>query len=94
MERWWREFGDELLEGLIEEALSENLTLRMAWSRLDQARQVAKMAGAGRYPGLELEMGGQHQHISGDVSPGSPENINTFYANLTLGYQLDFVEKD
>ncbi len=93
VERWWREFGDELLEGLIEEALSENLTLRMAWSRLDQARQVAKMAGAGRYPGLELEMGGQHQHISGGVSPGSPENINTFYANLTLGYQLDLWKK-
>ena len=93
IDRWWLEFGDENIETLVNEALSENLTLRMAWSRLDQARQVAKIAGTGRYPELDIEVGGQHQHTSGNLSPDSPENLNVFHTNLTLGYQLDLWKK-
>jgi multidrug efflux system outer membrane protein len=32
--RWWEEFNDPDLDMLITEALSDNLTLKEAWSRL------------------------------------------------------------
>ena len=50
MGRWWEEFNDPELTGLIEEALADNLTLKEAWSRLNQARTVAVQVGAALYP--------------------------------------------
>ena len=93
IDRWWPELKNRELEELIDEALSENLTLRMAWARLDQARQLARIAGAGKYPGLEFGFSGQHQHTGGDLPPGYDESQNTFSASLTLGYQVDLWKK-
>jgi len=95
--RWWEELGDEDLDRLVEEALSENLTLRMAWARLDQARQLARVAGAGRYPGLDAAFSAQRQHYGGGLPPTLPptipETLDTFSATLTLSYQVDLWKK-
>ncbi len=93
IDEWWLQFESSGLEALIDEALSENLTLRMAWARLDQARQQAKIAGAGRYPGLEFGTGAQHQHTGGDTSLAYPPSLNSFYARLSLSYQMDLWKK-
>ncbi|MBW2604758.1 MAG: efflux transporter outer membrane subunit [Deltaproteobacteria bacterium] len=50
--RWWEEFNDPDLNVLITEALSDNLTLKEAWSRLVQTRALAVQAGAALYPDL------------------------------------------
>jgi len=50
--RWWEEFNDPDLNGLVTEALSDNLTLKEAWSRLVQTRALAVQAGAALYPDL------------------------------------------
>jgi NodT family efflux transporter outer membrane factor (OMF) lipoprotein len=92
IDRWWKEFDNTELDLLIDEVLSENLTLRIAWARLDQARQVAKIAGAGRYPNLELGLGTQHQHTGG-AFPVYSQGSDTFSATLTLGYQMDLWKK-
>ena len=93
VDKWWLQFESSKLNDLMDEALSENLTLRMAWSRLDQARQQAKIAGAGRFPGLESGAGAQHQHTGGDTSPAYPPSLNSFYARLSLSYQVDLWKK-
>jgi outer membrane protein TolC len=50
--RWWEEFNDPDLNMLITEALSDNFTLKEAWSRLVQTRALAVQAGAALYPDL------------------------------------------
>ena len=50
--RWWEEFKDPDLNILIAGALSDNLTLKEAWSRLVQTRALAVQAGAALYPDL------------------------------------------
>jgi NodT family efflux transporter outer membrane factor (OMF) lipoprotein len=50
--RWWEEFNDSDLNGLITQALSDNLTLKEAWSRLVQTRALAVQVGAALYPDL------------------------------------------
>ena len=42
--RWWRQFEDELLSGLVENAVSNNRSFLMAQQRLEQARW--RLAGA------------------------------------------------
>jgi NodT family efflux transporter outer membrane factor (OMF) lipoprotein len=97
VDRWWAELGDEDLEQLVDQALAENLTLRMAWARLDQARQIAKIAGAGRWPGLDASFGYGRQHYGGGLPPTLPptypETLETWSANLTLSYQVDLWKK-
>jgi NodT family efflux transporter outer membrane factor (OMF) lipoprotein len=96
-DRWWEAFGDENLDRLVEEALAGNLTLNMAWARLDQARQLARIAGAGRYPGLDTAFSAQRQHYGGGlpptVPPSIPETLDTFSATLSLSYQVDLWKK-
>ncbi len=52
--RWWREFGSEELEGLVQEAMDENLTLRQLWARLDQAGSLTVQAASLLYPQLDV----------------------------------------
>ncbi len=96
-DRWWEAFGDQDLDRLVEEALADNLTLNMAWARLDQARQLTIIAGAGRYPGLDFGFGAQRQHYGGGlpatVPPSIPETLDTFSATLALSYQVDLWKK-
>jgi len=40
--QWWRTFGDEELDALIAEALTDNFDLRIAWDRLIQAEAGAR----------------------------------------------------
>ncbi len=59
--RWWRTFADPDLDALVAEALGANLDLRQAWSRLDQARAVARRSGAALVPGLDVDGGLRRQ---------------------------------
>jgi multidrug efflux system outer membrane protein len=37
---FWKAFGDPVLNGLVEQALTQNLDLRAAWARLEAARAL------------------------------------------------------
>ncbi|MFC1495048.1 efflux transporter outer membrane subunit [Thermodesulfobacteriota bacterium] len=90
---WWEQFENSELEQFIDEALSGNLTLKMAWSRLDQARQLAKIAGAGSYPGLDSGFSTQQSDFRGSLPPGSVKRIRDFSVTMTLSYQVDLWKK-
>lgn len=93
VDRWWEQFENRDLERLIDEALSGNLTLRMAWSRLEQARQLAKIAGAGLYPRLDSGLGVQQRNPGNNLPSGSTESQKDFSGTMTLSYQVDLWKK-
>jgi NodT family efflux transporter outer membrane factor (OMF) lipoprotein len=96
-ERWWEDFQDPGLDLLIESTLDDNLTLRTAWSRLDQMQAVARITGAGHYPSVDLVVGAERQKLGGDqtVSLFGPKDatVNAMLANLTVCYQVDLWKK-
>ncbi|MBN2269213.1 MAG: efflux transporter outer membrane subunit [Sedimentisphaerales bacterium] len=51
---WWRALGDDELNGLIEEALSGNFNLAVAWDRLSQAQAVARRTDSSLWPEADL----------------------------------------
>ncbi len=63
LRNWWKSFGDARLDALVDEALSRNLELAQATSRLRQARQMAITERAGYLPSLSL-----NQQVLQDVS--------------------------
>lgn len=52
---WWHDFNSPELNGLVNEAMNDNLTLRQLWARLDQAGSIAVQSASGLYPELDLE---------------------------------------
>lgn len=81
-DRWWQDFGDAQLNKLVNEALSDNLQVLAAWERLEQVKHVEGIAGAGRYPTLDVQ---------GSVTRTQtmPFNFPTSPLSLNAGYEVD-----
>jgi NodT family efflux transporter outer membrane factor (OMF) lipoprotein len=52
LSRWWTQFGDPVLDGLIQRALAQNLDLQSAASRVREARAQERVAAAAELPTL------------------------------------------
>src|SRR5512147_1754413 len=52
---WWQIFRDETLQRLIAEALQNNYDLRVAVTRVEQARQIAAQARGQFFPQVNYE---------------------------------------
>lgn len=47
---WWKQFGDPVLDGLIDEALARNLSIKIAAANVEQAAAVLTQARSPLYP--------------------------------------------
>ena len=93
-DRWWRDFADPALDAVVAETLSANLQLRSAWARLAQAEALARQAGAGRYPLLDLSASANRSKFFNRFTPpgsGAPTSIEltTYSASLAASYEVD-----
>jgi len=55
---WWGVFNDKALQGLISEGLANNTNLRVAISRIEQARALVDVAHSQMSPQLDYQIGG------------------------------------
>ena len=85
--RWWRQFDDPTLNGLVEEALNANLSLALAEARLTQARAVRGIAAGGLWPSITATASFQRQ-AGPPFTDGSPRNL--YQAGLDAAWELDF----
>jgi len=87
--RWWEEFNDHELNALIIEMLSDNLTLKETWARLNQIRAQAVQAGAALYPDLAGTAGASYtRQRSGNGSRKTVSNDN-YSLGVVSSYELD-----
>lgn len=97
-DQWWKAFGDDQLDALIEEALADSPSLSAAAARVRQAQAIAQQTGASRLPSIAAQSGANasRQHLSADNLPSIigdalPNDwTTTSSAALKLDYQLDF----
>jgi NodT family efflux transporter outer membrane factor (OMF) lipoprotein len=86
-DRWWLALQDENLNGLMAESLAGNLTLRMAWDRLAQARAVARKSGADLLPSLDGTAQLAHQTVK---TAGTDNDSSSIYSlGLAASYEID-----
>ena len=95
-ERWWVQFGDPVLTGLIDQAASSNINLAIANSRLAEARASRRAAIAQFGPRVDLapSVTAQRQSKNGALPVGSipgfkAENV-IFDAGFDASWELDF----
>ena len=88
---WWEVFKDDRLKNLIQTALANNYDLKIAVTRVEQARQIAAQARAQYFPFLNYSLSasdGKNEFL-GNVSPNGGQEQGSFAAVATVAWEAD-----
>ena len=88
---WWQIYHDPTLQALIREALDNNLDVRIAAARIDQARAMLGSTRLQQLPQISVSASAQRARTSVDQRiPGAPPISNVFSVDGSLSYEFDF----
>lgn len=81
---WWLDFNDPVLNELVNQAIRDNFTIRIAEKRIEQLRATARQTGASLTPELSGALGGSttDNHTSGTSQ-------DSFLFKLAASYEID-----
>ncbi len=101
IEQWWRSFHDPELDSLIQRAMHANIDLRIAASRLLEARAARGVSRADLLPSAET--GNSFQRVRGGLTQGifrpnagsqssllAPFETNIFQQGFDASWEIDF----
>lgn len=84
LQTWWTVFGDEMLNGLITKASTNNLTLKTAAARIEQAAALRGVSASQYWP--DIVAGG----AASAVQTATPDYEGGLYqAGLSMAWELD-----
>lgn len=104
-DEWWSSFQDQELNSLIERAVDQNLDLKLALERMQEARAARGIARSGYFPSIDANVSATR--LRGGISQGviravpssadpnarpsliSPFETNVFQGNLSASWELD-----
>lgn len=88
LKNWWRGFGDERLNSLMEQALTGNLDVKMALTRIEQARAERRATRAELFPKVDVAVGAQRND---NPFPGLASGIryNLFELGFDALWEID-----
>jgi multidrug efflux system outer membrane protein len=80
---WWNQFGDTILNDLVQSAVNENLNLKTAAARVDQYLGVLDATRSQYFPQIGASATATTQRIAG-------RNTEAYQAALNASWELDF----
>jgi len=88
---WWQVFHDDALQRLVHTALTNNYDVRIAFTRMEQARALAVQARSQYYPQLSYTGGGGYGKNVGANNTPSPTGAQggVFTAYASAAWELD-----
>ena len=88
---WWLVFQDETLQNLIQQALANNYDLRIAVSRVEQARQIAAQARAQFFPQVNYDggIGKGKNALFGAIAPNDGQTQASALLDLSVFWEVD-----
>lgn len=93
MPQWWKQFGSNTLNGLVDQALHNSPTLGEARARLTQAREDYRaQAGATYFPAVDASFSASRQKVDPaafGVPVPSPGPFTLYDASVSVSYTLD-----
>ncbi len=89
---WWTIFGDAELDAIERQVVEANHDLQRAAARVTEARVLARMSAAERYPNLTADASHSRLRTSGNRAGafGPAREASDHSAQLSLGFELDF----
>ena len=95
---WWKKYGDEQLNGLIDDALKNSPTLNIADARVKQAQAMTQSASGSLFPEVTANASFMRDKMSYNyVTPESatPQNWNSYgRTTLDMSWEIDFWGKN
>jgi NodT family efflux transporter outer membrane factor (OMF) lipoprotein len=94
-DKWWELFTDSTLNGLMEQALTANQSLRVAAARLEQARDQLTIARADLFPEVRLSAladrskDSANRPLSAYSTPNQSTVQNDFKFGPSVNYEID-----
>jgi multidrug efflux system outer membrane protein len=90
LETWWTVFGDETLNGLIEKASTNNLSLKAAAARVEQAAALRGVSASQYFPEIAGVAGATAVRTPKDQTlPGASREDEIYDAGLSMTWELD-----
>lgn len=86
--KWWELFKDPVLHELVKTALDNNKDVKIAASRIEEARAALGFTGADRYPRLDIQGGASRGNFGGGTL--SPNITETYFISPVLNWEIDF----
>jgi multidrug efflux system outer membrane protein len=88
---WWEVFQDQALQGLVRAAITNNLDLRIAATRVEQARELAAQARSQYLPsaGYQVGVSGGRNESVGAAAPNGGNTRGTGLAGIQAIWDLD-----
>jgi len=87
---WWEQFGDPVLNDLVNTALLQNNDIRIAAARMEQFMARVEIARSGFYPQVGYGVAGSKNQASKNIVPPGVESLTeTWQATLNAGWELD-----
>lgn len=92
---WWLVYGDDHLNELVVQVISENNSLNSAWERLKQSRAFSRIAAAQQFPEININGSGSRIRskssvpLSADTSTEITTYQNFFDIGPNLSYEVD-----
>ena len=90
---WWRLYNDATLDGLIQQALTENNELEAAAANLRAVRASLSEARAGRLPTTNASAGFTRSRASTITNPAANgatlDDVDTYTTGLDVSYEVD-----
>jgi outer membrane protein, multidrug efflux system len=91
--KWWEQFGDPVLNQLVETALRDNRDLRVAAARVDQFIGALTATGSQLYPQIGYGADASRARASAVGQPPLPPGANPYFSlyqvSLGASWQLD-----
>lgn len=90
--RWWEDFGDPVLNGMVEEAIANNKDLKAALANSEKAAAAIMQTRAGLFPQINATAQAGRERLSEmDAEPviGVPNPQNAKSASLGASWEID-----
>jgi NodT family efflux transporter outer membrane factor (OMF) lipoprotein len=88
---WWTVFGDPTLNSLVDTAFRQNLDVRVAGTRIQQARAQRNIAVGNLFPQSQSALAAYaHGQITENLNVPLPSNFNVWATGLNASWELDF----
>jgi multidrug efflux system outer membrane protein len=87
--KWWELFHDHAIYTLVTEALEKNLDVKIAASRIEEARAYYGFTRPDQYPQFDIQGGASRGSLIGG-GVGSPDSNRTAYIAPVLSWEIDF----
>lgn len=84
---WWRQFHDEVLDGLVADALQANTDLATAQAKLREARARRRLAGAQLGPSVNANASATRRHTS--AASGTGRTTELYSAGFDASWEPD-----